>query len=356
MSKAIVWVGVLVALVGLGFGGHWYAGRYMSQRALTPKALGNATPAAAKLPFARVAVASGDRTLIGWWVKAAPQGTTPAPAVLFFHGNASTISDYVDLQKFFFRQGISSFVFDYTGFGGSGGTASLTNVVSDAASVSRVFADSAGKIARKVAMGSALGATVLLQAIDSVQGHVNGIVVEGVDASVKEAAVKSGRLPKLLAPVVADIANNVAAAANVRVPALFVHSKKDERAPIEGAERVMAAVPSKASLIKHWRPGHSAILASSKACDWAPVLAFIKSGALPPAKMDSTDVCAVEKAQADSAKARAAALAAEQAKANAKKPASRKAPSKPPLKAPSKSKPSAKAPASSTKAPAKKPR
>lgn len=305
----------------------------MSQRALTPKALGNATPASAKLPFVRLAVASGDRTLIGWWVKAPPQGTTPAPAVLFFHGNASTIADYVDLQRFFYRQGISSFVFDYTGFGGSGGTASLTNAVADATSISRVFADSAGKVARRVAMGSALGATVLLQAIDSVQPYVNGIVIEGVDASVKEAAVRSGRLPKLLAPAVADIGDNVAAAANVRVPALFVHSTKDERAPIEGALRVMAAVPSKTSLIKHWRAGHSAILASSKACDWAQVLAFLKNGTLPAAKADSTNMCVVEKAQADSAKARAAALAAEQAKAGTKRAAARTKPAaKPPKK------------------------
>jgi pimeloyl-ACP methyl ester carboxylesterase len=324
MQKALIWAGGgLVALLLLGFGGRMYAGRLMSQRALTPEALGNATPAAVQIPFTRVAIPSGDRTLIGWWVKAPAAGTTPAPAVLFLHGNASTIADYVTLQRFFYRQGISSFVFDYTGFGASSGSASLKNAVEDAGHAAQAFADSAGAATRKVAFGSALGATVLLQAINAVQTKVAGVVIEGVDASVKEAAVRSGRLPGFVAPFVADIGDNVAAAANVRVPALFVHSKEDGRAPIDGAERVMAAVPGQAGLVKHWRKGHGAILASSRACDWAPVLAFVKGGALPTAKVDSTDACAAAQAAADSAKARAAALAAAQAKAAARRPPAR---------------------------------
>ena len=339
MPKALIWVvGVLAAVAALGFGGRWYAGRLMSQRALTPEALGNDTPASVNVPFTRLAVPSGDRTLIGWWVKAPASGGTAAPAMLFLHGNASSIADYVALQRFFYRQGISTLVFDYTGFGASSGSASLTKAVEDAGRIAQVFADSAGRATRKVAMGSALGATVLLQAIDSVQPWVNGIVVEGVDASVKEAALASGRLPRLLGPVVVDIGDNVAAAARVRVPALFVHSGADNRAPFAGAERVMAAVPSKAALVKHWRKGHSAILSSSRACDWEQVLVFAKSGALPAAKVDSTDACAVARAAADSARARAAALAAAQTKQGAAKPGARKPPPKstkaaPPTKA-----------------------
>jgi hypothetical protein len=154
-------------------------------------------------------------------------------------------------------------------------------------------------------MGSALGATVLLQAIDSVQPHVSGVVLEGVDASVRETAVRSGRIPKLVAPLVTDVADNVRAASHVRVPLLAVHSIADNRVPIADAERVVAAVPSQASLVRHWRKGHSALIASSKPCDWAPVLAFVKSGALPKGKVDSTDACQLE---ARMAAARAAAV------------------------------------------------
>ncbi len=329
MPKALLWtIAILAALVGLGFVGRGYATRAMSDRAVSPRTLGSATPANVGLPFSRIAVETGDRTLIGWWVRARADSGKTAPAVLFLHGNQSSISDYVALQRFFYRQGISTLVFDYSGFGASGGSPSLTNAITDAGSVARVFADSAGKDARKVAMGSALGATVLLQAIDSVQPHVGGVIIEGVDASVKGSAVRSGRVPKLMAPLLEELADNVLAASRVRVPLLAVHSYADNRVPLEDAQRVVAAVPARASLVRHWRKGHSALLASSRPCDWAPVLAFVKDSVLPPTKLDSTNACSIEAARIAAAKldsVRADSAKADSARAAAAKVAPRPA-------------------------------
>ena len=307
--KALTWLlAIGVALAAAAFGARTYAGRAMSSRAVTPKAMGSALPDST-IPFARVAIPSGDRTLIGWWVRADADSGTQAPSVLFLHGNRSAISDYVGLVKMFHREGVSAFVFDYSGFGASGGAPSLRNAIADAGVVARVFADSAGKDSRKVAMGSALGATVLLQAIDSVQPHVNGIVIEGVDASIRDAAVRNGRLPKLVAPLVAELGDNVAAASRVEVPLLAVHSYDDARTPITDAEKVVAAVPGRAALVRHWRKGHSAILTSSRYCDWAPVLTFVHTGALPPARLDTTDVCKAEAARRTEDSLRLAAAA-----------------------------------------------
>ncbi|MEX2152585.1 MAG: alpha/beta hydrolase [Gemmatimonadaceae bacterium] len=311
MAKALgIGIAVVALIAALGFGARFYANRAMSSRAVTPKTLGSTTPASVGLPFSRVAVEAGDRTLIGWWVRARADSGRVAPAVLFLHGNRSSISDYVELQRFLYRQGISSLVYDYSGFGASGGSPSLTNAIADAGNAARLFADSAGQDARKVAMGSGLGATVLLQAIDSVQPHVSGIVIEGVDASVNESAVRSGQLPKLVARLVAEIGDNVGVASRVRVPLLAVHSYADARVPIEDAQKVVAAVPSQSSLVRHWRKGHSALLSSSRPCDWAPVLSFVKAGTLPKTKIDTTDACKVEAAQLAAAKAAAAKAAA----------------------------------------------
>jgi len=345
MNKGIgIALVVVVAIVALGFGGRAYANRAMFTRAMTPKALGTATPAAVGVPFSRIAVESGDRTLIGWWVRARADSGKPAPALLFLHGNRSAISDYVPLQKFLYKQGISSLVFDYSGFGASGGSASLKNAVADLGSVARVFEDSAGKATRKVAMGSALGATVLLQGIDSVQPHVNGVVIEGVAASVRESAIRDGRLPKLVAPLVVDPGDNVTAAKNVKVPLLAVHSYADNRFPIEDAQRVVTAVPGRASLVRHWRKGHSALLTSSKPCDWYPILTFVKTGTLPASKLDSTDACAA--AQLAAAKAAAAKATVTPAGGTAPRATSSKATG---AKAPATKSTSTKKPAVSTK-------
>ena len=306
MGKIIAWMVVVLVVVGAGaYGAREYASRVMNTRALSPRTLGSATPADAQLPFTRVAMESGDRTLIGWWVRARADSGRVAPAVLFLHGNRSSISDYVGLQRFLYRQGISSFVFDYSGFGASGGAPSLSNAIADAAAAARVFADTAGPDARKVAMGVALGATVLLQGIDSIQRHVSGVIIEGTDASIREAAVRAGHIPGRLAPFVEEIGDNVAAAARVRVPLLAIHSRADNRVPFADAERVVKAVPARVSLVRHWRPGHSGILASSRPCDWAPVLAFIRAGALPAAAVDTTNACAVEERQLAAERARA---------------------------------------------------
>lgn len=319
MAKALIWtIGILAALGALAFGARKYAARLMVDRAVTPKILGSASPANVGVPFARVAMDAGDRTLIGWWVRARADSGRVAPAVLFLHGNRSAISDYVELQRFFYRNGISSFVFDYSGFGASGGAPSLVNAIADASTAARVFADSAGPDARKVAMGAALGATVLLQAIDSVQPHVSGVVIEGTDASVLESAVRAGHVPPVLTRLLEEPADNVAAAARVRVPLLAVHSYDDARVPLADAQRVVAAVPARAALVRHWRRGHSALLASSRPCDWAQVLTFVRTGALPAAGLDTTNACAAEDAAiaahaaADSARR---AIAAESAAA-----------------------------------------
>lgn len=329
--KAVAWVlAIALVVAAAALGGRAYASRVMSTRAVSPKALGTTTPAAVDLPFSRIPIETGDRTLLAWWVRARADSGKVAPAVLFLHGNRSAISDYVPLQNFLYRQGVSSLVFDYSGFGASGGSPSLTNAIEDARHVVRVFADSAGPNARKTALGAAMGSTILLQAIDSMQLHVSGVVIEGVDASVRASAVRSGHLPKLLAPLVVEPGDNVAAASRVRVPLLAVHSYADARVPIEDAQRVVAAVPGQASLVRHWRKGHSALLNSTKPCDWAPVLAFVRGGTLPAAKLDTTDACKVEEAQrlvaqktADSIKAVAASRAAA-AKAAAAKAASTK--------------------------------
>lgn len=291
MKKALGWLLVVILLLAAGaYGGRWYATRLMDSRAMTPKALGAATPASDSLPFARLAVSSGDRTLIGWWVRAPADSGAQPPALLFLHGNRSALSDYVPLLGFFHRQGISTMIFDYTGFGASGGTASLARAVEDAGVMARVFADSAGPV-RRTAFGSALGATVLLQAIDSVQPHVHGVVIEGVTASVREAAVRDGRIPRLLAPAVVDIADNVAAARRVRVPMLAIHSVADSRFPFSDAERVMNAVRGRSALIRHPRPGHSGLLSSSRPCDWSRFLRFVRTGEIPAVKVDTLDLC-----------------------------------------------------------------
>ena len=69
MGKALTWLLVVILVLGaVSFGARTYATRVMSQRALVPKTLGSATPQSVGVPFTRIPIESGDRTLIAWWV------------------------------------------------------------------------------------------------------------------------------------------------------------------------------------------------------------------------------------------------------------------------------------------------
>src|SRR5678816_3292547 len=74
---------------------------------------GPETPATFGAPFERLSLASGDRTLDATLVHAA-QDT--APALLIFHGTAEAVSYWADTQALLYRHGITSMVFDYSGF------------------------------------------------------------------------------------------------------------------------------------------------------------------------------------------------------------------------------------------------
>src|SRR5580704_17726340 len=77
---------------------------------------GHETPARLGIPFDRLKIASGDRQLDGFLVRA-PSTCQPQTAVLIFHGVGETISQWVKAQQFLYEHCTSSIVFDYSGHG-----------------------------------------------------------------------------------------------------------------------------------------------------------------------------------------------------------------------------------------------
>jgi fermentation-respiration switch protein FrsA (DUF1100 family) len=171
---------------------------------------------------------------------------------------------------------VSSLSFDYSGFGASGGTPSPAALRRDARAAFLVFADSARDASRRVLLGTSLGAAVLLDAVTDLQAGADGIVLVGAFASAREVAVRSGRAPRLLAWLLPDLYDNVAAVRHVTKPLLVVHSAQDRVFPVADAERLLGAAAAPKKLLRLDRGAHTAYL--STAADWAPVIAFIKRG------------------------------------------------------------------------------
>lgn len=108
---------ILILLSGyLGLGALLYL--FQSRLLYAPSPDLVATPADAGLPYRAISFASADGVrLSGWLVRApAARGT-----VLFCHGNAGNISHLLDPIRVFHHLELNILVFDYRGYGQSGG-------------------------------------------------------------------------------------------------------------------------------------------------------------------------------------------------------------------------------------------
>jgi hypothetical protein len=274
-SRAAAGAAATVAILGLAwFGARAFAGARAERVLIAPASMGAATPADFGIPFSDFRVASDGRELRAWLVRA-PDSVASPPAVLALHGNRTSIADLVGLQLTLRRRGVTSMVFDYSGFGSSTGTPSVRRLREDAVAAFGAFVDSVGRGARKFVLGTSLGAAVLLDALVEIQLGVEGVILVGTFASSRAVAVRQRRVPRLLAFIVPDHYDNVRAARQLRKPLLVVHSTGDELFPIADAEALVAAAGGQARLVRLEGVAHDAYLTSDE--HWESVLDFVAS-------------------------------------------------------------------------------
>ena len=121
MRRRVRQLGVLLAVLAVVFVGiRRFAFLAVERRGLITAPNGTDTPQSFGAPFERLTITSGDRRLDATLVRAESDS---APALLVFHGTAEAISYWADTQALLRRHGVTSMVFDYSGFGSSTGTA-----------------------------------------------------------------------------------------------------------------------------------------------------------------------------------------------------------------------------------------
>ena len=195
-----------------------------------------ATPAQFGLPYDDIHLqTSDDISLHGWFVPA-PQARG---TVLFLHGNAGNISHRLDSVRMFQRLGYSTLIFDYRGYGSSGGAPTEQGTYRDAEAAWRYLIEQRHiPPCRIVLFGESLG----------------GAVAAGLAARQKPAAlvIASGftSVPELgqqlypylpirwLARIRYDTREYLRA---VTVPVLVAHSQEDDIVPIEHGRALFAA-------------------------------------------------------------------------------------------------------------------
>lgn len=195
------------------------------------------TPDRHGLLFEAIDFESSDGLLLhGWFVPRSPECIGRERVVLFFHGNTGNISDCIDTLEMFHQMGLSTFIFDYRGYGRSQGSPTEQGTYDDAeAAWAYLLRDRGIKSEDVIVLGRSLGA-----AIASAQAarHAPGaLVIESTFTSAPELAAELFRIfpARLMSRFKYRVRDNIA---NTHCPVLIVHSNDDEVIPFHHGRRL----------------------------------------------------------------------------------------------------------------------
>ena len=207
------------------------------------------TPAAWGLKYEAINFKSADGTpLHGWFIPAKNRAAKAAKGtVVFSHGNAGSISYHLGFCTWLAEASYNVFMYDYRGFGKSGGTVDRRGMIDD---VKAAFAY-AGKRQdidpnRLVSFGHSLGGAQSVTALGEtpVKG-LRAIIIDGAFASYQAmAGIIGGQLGASL--VTDELAPKDFVKKLPPVPFLVVHGTNDEVVPVsQGLQLYEAAAQPK---------------------------------------------------------------------------------------------------------------
>jgi fermentation-respiration switch protein FrsA (DUF1100 family) len=196
------------------------------------------TPADVGLHYEDVQIPISDHvTLHGWMVPYAGAETT----LLFFHGNAGNIGDRVENVKRLHDIGLQVFIFDYRGYGQSGGKPSERGLYEDAqAAYAHLTSRDDVNPERIAIFGRSLGGAVAVDLSSRV--HCWRLILESTFSSAGDMAAHM--IPFLpMGRLITERFESNSKIDKVRAPLLQFHGTQDEIVPYKLGEKLFQAAP-----------------------------------------------------------------------------------------------------------------
>lgn len=173
--------------------------------------------------------------LHGWYF---PRRESEA-VIVFCHGNAGNISHRLFMARQLLRAPADLFLFDYRGYGSSGGKAKGEQPLGDASAAVEAVRRRAGNSGKPIIlMGESLGGAVALTVAPG--EDVDGVIAMAAFTSVRGVA-RDMPFYRLFSPLVPDRFNALAALAGLEAPVLVIHGTRDEIIPFSHGEALYAA-------------------------------------------------------------------------------------------------------------------
>lgn len=266
---------LVLTLVALYLAARGIVYLFAQKEAVVARAGAPGTPADVGLEYEPLTIRSGSRALQAWWVKAAPSSDS-GKAILIYHGTNETISEWLPALQFLSVNGISSLIFDYSGFGYSSGRGSFRTLGEDAIAARALFEQKAGS-RDKYLLGLSLGSGVLLEGYAALTPRTCGVMLIAAFTSLRDVALTWKLVPAPLAYLAPNIYNNARLIRAVRVPVLIVHSRADDLFPTSMPQQLYAAANQPRTFVLLDGLKHNDMLEGRHAEYLAPVVEYLKA-------------------------------------------------------------------------------
>ena len=214
------------------------------------------TPATLGLKFEDIQITTKDNVnLAAWFVPAKDKDQIGKGVILFCHGNGGNIGDRVSYLPIFRDLGLSTFLFDYRGYGKSGGKPTEEGTYNDVEAAWQYLTQEKQIPPKKIIIyGESLGgaiASYLAQKI-SQQDNKNaasGLILASTFTSISDRA--SELYPFLPIRLLSRFSyNSRDRLPNIKIPVLIMHSIDDEIIPFHHGDRNFQAANQPKKLVK----------------------------------------------------------------------------------------------------------
>jgi uncharacterized protein len=219
----------------------------------------------ASVRVSRHAIQRGAHTLDSVFVSPVQ---APTAALLICHGIGEVVENWLAAQQLLALHGIASFVFDYSGYGKSGGTVDWRTCEEDAVSAFSFLQTLVPGVPITLlgfSMGSGI-ASAILPRISPAQ-----LILCSAFTSFRDAACVLG-LPRAFACVLPPVWSAREALSNCSVPVFVVHCERDRAFPVRMAEELKALCPEGTELALVPKQVHNEAFYDPKLSYWNHVI------------------------------------------------------------------------------------